>query len=307
MSTLRITLFGNVTVDYVDAQPTLRTNQAVSRLLAFLLLQRHRSHRREVLAGLFWGDRPESQARRCLNTTLWRLRSVLEPDGVPRGTYLLVDRIGEIGFNWSSDFWLDTAVFEDHAGRVLNHPIGEMDPVDVAALDEAVNLCTGEFLEGIFDDWALRERERLRSLYLRCLRRLMRYHRQEGNLSASLACGQRILACDPLREDIHRDVMRLYWESGQAAQAVRQYEICRRQMAEELGVEPMPETRFLFASIEAKLGDALSMVENDASAPDHVQQALKLLQQAARDSSRANLRLQQAITLLQQGADRPLH
>jgi DNA-binding SARP family transcriptional activator len=298
-------------VEHERAQSLLRTNQVAARLLAFLLLHRQRSHRREVLAGLFWGDRPESQARRCLNTALWRLRNILEPEGVPSGTYLLADRIGEIGFNWSSDYWLDTAVFEDQVDRVLDRPVDDLSSDDVDRTDAVLDLCTGEFLEGIFDDWALQERERLRNLYLRALRWLMRCHRQQGNLAGSLACGQRILACDPLREDVHREMMRLYRDSGQRAQALRQYEICRQQLAKEMGIEPMPETQFLFASLKNDLGDALSPSETAAGAPDQLEQVLQLLQQAARDSSRANLRLQQAVTLLQRGfgtpqADHPL-
>ena len=54
-----------------------------------------------------------------------------------------------------------------------------------------------ELLEGFYDDWVLRERERLRLLYLRCLRQLMHVYRQQGAFEESLACAQQILACDP--------------------------------------------------------------------------------------------------------------
>lgn len=297
---LRITLFGNITVNHECAQARLRTSQILARLLAFLLLHHRRGHRREVLAGLFWGDRPESQARRCLNTTLWRLRSILEPEGVRPGTYLLADRIGEIGFNWSSDHWLDTVAFEETANRVLYRATAEMTPVEVTDLGAALDLCKGELLEGIYDDWALQERERLRNLYLRAMRRLMRYHRQDGDLFRSLACGQRILACDPLREDVHRELMRLYRDSGQRALAMRQYELCRQQLADEMGIEPMPETQFLYASLGANVGDVLSVPVSDADAPDRLNRTIALLQQAAQDSAAAKLRLEQAIALLQQ-------
>jgi DNA-binding SARP family transcriptional activator len=62
-----------------------RANQA---LLAYLLLFRHRLHVRDLLAGLFWGDNGQEKARNCLNTALWRLWRILEPEGISAGAYI---------------------------------------------------------------------------------------------------------------------------------------------------------------------------------------------------------------------------
>ena len=44
-------------------------------------------------------------------------------------------------------------------------------------------------------------------------------------------------------------MMRLYVKNGQRAQAIRQYENCRKILAAELSVPPMEETRALRAEI----------------------------------------------------------
>ncbi|MFQ5854953.1 MAG: BTAD domain-containing putative transcriptional regulator, partial [Anaerolineae bacterium] len=210
MSILRISLFGDVRIARDDWSSEVRVTRSVQALLAYLLLQRHRVHPREVLAGLFWGDHSENRARSCLSTALWRLRSALEPEGIPRGTYLVRTPAGEIGFNHESDHWLDVAVFEEQAGRVLAQPIDVTESAKVQELENALRLYTGELLEGFYDDWALRERERLRFLYLNSLAHLMHYHKYQGAYEESLAYGQQILQHDPLREEIHREMMRLY-------------------------------------------------------------------------------------------------
>ena len=46
-------------------------------LLAYLVLHRDRPQSRDHLAELFWGDRPEHNARRSLATALWQIRRCL--------------------------------------------------------------------------------------------------------------------------------------------------------------------------------------------------------------------------------------
>jgi DNA-binding SARP family transcriptional activator len=111
MSVLRICLLGQVRIAHADLPSPVKLTHTVQALLAYPLLQRQRSQPRETLAGLFWGDYSQERARSCLNTTLWRLRQVLEPDGIPRGTYLLTISTDEVGFNLESDYWLDVATF----------------------------------------------------------------------------------------------------------------------------------------------------------------------------------------------------
>jgi DNA-binding SARP family transcriptional activator len=298
MGTLRIWLFGAVRLEHDDFAVDPATVHPVQGLLAYLLLHRERVHSREALAGVFWGDRTDDKARRCLNTAVWRLRSALEPDGVDRGAYLISNGGGELGFNWTSDHWLDVAVFEDRVSRALVRSRQEMRAADVECLREAVQLCRGELLEGFYDDWALRERERLRLLYLRCLRRLMRVYREQGALEESLACAQQILACDPLREEIHREVMRLHCDLGQRALAVRQYQRCREILAGELGILPMEETQALYARIAGHAcPDAGQLVVAGSAC---LQQALRQVRQAMDESALAQAKLRRAVAQLEQ-------
>ncbi len=229
---------------------------------------------------------------------MWRLRSALEPEGVPRGAYLVSTDAGELGFNCASDHWLDVAVFEQRALQMLARPQEEIQPADVEGLREGVQLCRGELLEGFYDDWALRERERLRLLYQRCLRRLMHAYRQQGAFEDSLACAQQILACDPLREDVHREAMRLYCDLGQRALAVRQYQRCREILAGELGILPMEETQALYARIA---GHACPDAEGAIAAGGaRLLQAVQELHRAMDESALAQARLRRAMAQLEQ-------
>ena len=248
MPALEIRLLGTMQIVRSDGN-VLHLPPIVQSLFAYIVLYQYRSQqrqgqRREALANLFWSEQPEKNARRCLSTALWRLRRELDDENADR--YLLASVNGEIGFNFGSEHWLDVAAFEQAVCCGLAVPVEAMTTEHVSALETAVSLYTGELLEDCYEEWALRERERLNLLHIRCLGRLMNYYRLHNAYELGIHYGKKILAADPLREQVHRELILLYRESGQRAMAIQQYEVCRRTLAEELGIEPMAETRLLY-------------------------------------------------------------
>jgi DNA-binding SARP family transcriptional activator len=231
--------------------------RSVKALLGYLTLFRYRFHAREVLAGLFWGDSSEKRARSCLSTTLWRLRKVLEPGSIPSGAYLVTTPTGEIGFNRKSDHWIDIEVFEDRIKPILAIPCESLKAIEVSQLERFLHLYKGELLEGFYDEWAIRERERLRSMFVKGQIHLLQYYSHHHAWEQGLACAQNIINLDPLREEIHREMMRLYFKNGQRALALRQYEKCRETLASELDVLPMKETQILYHQIFQNSGGEL--------------------------------------------------
>lgn len=220
-------------------------------LLAYLLLHNKRTHARDVIATAFWGDSPEVLARRRLNTTLWRLRKVLEPDGVSRGTFLLTPATGELGFNRASRYWLDVDEFEQTSASLVRSGASDLTPAEVDCLERAVGLYTGDLLEGVYDDWVLEDRARLANLYLGALARLASAARAHGDLTRAIFFGDLLLEHEPLREDVHRDLMNAYAAAGRRAEALRQYERCCDVLQRELEIQPLPETVHLAARIAA--------------------------------------------------------
>jgi len=240
MTQLHIHLFGEMQAIQSDGQ-TLRLPPSTQSLFAYLILFHGRSHSRELLTSLFWEDLPFKNARRCLSTTLWRLRKGL-PDGID---CLAISETGNVRFARSDSQWIDILSFEEKAHHGLRLSLGEMDAADATVLEEAISLYRGNLLDGYYDEWVLQERERLHLLYLRTLSRLMRYYGERNELSKGILHGQRLLTVDPLREQIHRDLMRLYMKKGERSLAIQQYETCRHVLVNELGIAPMPETQAL--------------------------------------------------------------
>lgn len=253
MNSLRISLFGCVRILNGGPENEIRLPHKICALLSYLLLERHRTHSRDALAGLFWGEQSQSRARDCLNTALWRLRLALEPEGVPTGTYLLGSHSEEVGFNPLSSYWLDVAEFEDRAGKVLSTPMETAQQSEIDMGEESLALYTGDLLEGYYDDWALYERERLRAVYIDCLVYLLKYRCSHGEYDKGIIAAQKILRLDPLREEVHRELMEIYALNGQPQAALQQYKTCCRFLKEELDIPPLEETQVLYHQIYARL------------------------------------------------------
>jgi len=297
MSILQVGLFGNVRVthnEWLTELPLTRENQG---LLAYLLLQRHRLHSREVLADLFWGEQSPRKARGSLNTALWKLKKVLEPKGIPAGTYLKTLPLGGVGFNRESQYWLDIEVFEGEANRILIYPFRTVREADLVHLKKILELYRGDLLEGFYSDWALRERERLRALYVKSLIYFLQFYAFHRDYEKAITYGQQVLDLEPLREEIHREIMRLYVENGQRALAVRQYEICRSTLAQELRISPMEDTEALYTRICA--GVQRSGLTTNSKNEESLDQALRQLRDASQAIDLVKEQIYQALQLIE--------
>jgi DNA-binding SARP family transcriptional activator len=303
MRTLQIMLLGNVRVTGSGLSSAVRLTPIIQNLLAYLLLYRQRCHPREVLTELFWPEYDPEKARRCLNTALWRLRRLLEPPGGCQETYLITTPAGHVGFNGDSNYWLDVEAFEQPVSRIQTRSVLALETADARAIEHALPLYTGELLEGFYNDWVLHERERLRALHLDYLARLMHYYRDQGDYIQSLDYGRQILAHDPLREEIHREMIRLYLENGQRALAARQYELCAKALSDELGISPTKEMQRLHAGITQAANHRSSTVILDE--PATWLPMLQQLHSMLREVEVAREQLQQMIQLAEQQVKTP--
>lgn len=229
---LTILLLGNVQIldgeKFLPPFPTQRSRE----LFAVLASRPNHPHSRASLAGNLWPEKTEEKARASLNTELWRVRQVL----------------GEA--NQSLELTRDSVS--------LNIPLEQVDihqfralvkRGDVRSLEQAVALYRGEFLEGCYADWCLLERESLADQLRLALEGLLRRHESRGELTEAISFAKRLNSYDPLREEMHRALMRLYAALGDRPAALAQYQSCKTILKRELGVEPMPETETLFVKI----------------------------------------------------------
>ncbi len=72
---------------------------------------------------------------------------------------------------------------------------------------------------------------------------------QRGQKNSALQHAQQLLRQMPWNEEVHREVMELLALNGRRSEALKQFEICRQALRDELGVEPSGETLALYKRI----------------------------------------------------------
>ena len=258
MTILTMTLLGTLRVTLAGQTVTHFRSAKVPALLAYLAVEAGRPHHRDALAGLLWPEKSDLAALNNLRYTLSQLRTALG-DRETSPPFLLISR-DHVQWNADSDYWLDVDEFLSRTG-------GSSPPIDsptaiprlqIDNLRSAVALYRGPFLEGggatftgsaAFEEWVLYERERLHRLVLDALQQLALFYEAQGELDQVEHYTRRSLELDPWQEGAQRRLMRLLARHGKRSAALAQYEICRSQLADELGIEPEPETRALYERI----------------------------------------------------------
>ena len=239
-----ITMLGGLHVREVDCQPVEFLPQQHSALLAYLALHLKRNPTREELAAQLLPEEEPDQAQRKMRHYLHELRCRFEQPPFEQANLLLTTR-KTIRLN-PDLVSTDVIAFEEAlraATRTTDLREREL------YLARAVHLYQGDLLPGFYQECFVTERHRLSHLYEHALQTLTSVYEQLGDLEQAVEYARRAIALDPLKEEAHCSLMRLYAALGQPSAVVKQYQELERTLKEEFGEEPSSETRHLMETL----------------------------------------------------------
>jgi len=228
---VKLQLLGEFSLSGSDGRAIAVTSKKNRALLAILALSAGLHATRERLAGLLWGEHGEDQARSSFRQSLAVLRKELGVAG--------------------------TAVLDIHDDLVALRPDAiSIDAVEIlngtnaqdpASLRAAALLYRGDLLadlalrEEAFEAWLGVERRRLSAAAIKLFDRLAALETGHAQIDAA----QQLLALDNLRESSHRQLMKVYASQGERGLALKQFEVCKQLLHDELGVDVAEETEAL--------------------------------------------------------------
>jgi len=255
--TIKIQLLGVPEISLANQlTPVFKTAKAEG--LFYYLAATQRNHSRATLSTLFWGDMAESKARVNLSKALSELREQL-------GEYVTI-ATQTVTFNANLPYQLDVETF-------LAAPTTGKAGESLAALQAQLDLYRGDFLDGFyvrnapeFEQWQSVERERLRTAAAQRFSTLATRYQQSGNLANAISTLRRLLVLEPWREAAHYQLMDLLARNGETHAALRQYELCRLALADELDVTPGVEITKLYEQLRGN-GKAAGLGERPAALP----------------------------------------
>ena len=242
---VRVRMLGGFSVSVGDRRVAegagrLRKAAALVKLLA--LAPGRRMHRGPVADLL----RPELDARAQANNlgqVLHVARRVLDPESSSRCLRL---RGEQLALFPDSPLWVDVEAFKEaaaSAGRIR----------EPAAYRAAIELYAGDLLPGdLYEPWAEDRREGLRRTYLSLLVQLagLHVHEERGEHAAGIEALKRAVEAEPVHEEAHAGVARLYALAEQTRAAISQYERLGDALAAQLD-EPSAQSRRLYEEISS--------------------------------------------------------
>jgi DNA-binding SARP family transcriptional activator len=197
------------------------------------------------LMDALWSESEGDQAHRCLATTLYRLRELL------RAKEAILCAGGQLSLN-PRYCWIDVWALERQLLAI--EAAGQTSSPDIEALSqrhhETARLYRGDFLDADQDyPWAEPLREQLRARYLRVLRGWGQRLQQLDRHEEAAAAYHKGLEVNPLAEDCYCQLMCCLAALGRRTEAVLLYRRCCAVLQSELGLQPAPETRSLYLSL----------------------------------------------------------
>src|SRR5713101_6005144 len=250
MSQLHLSLLGVPVVKHDERTLTFSTRKALA-LLIYLAVEGG-THTRKTLSESFWPELDAEHGRAALRATLLELRKFLERCHAPgERVHLLIER-DTLGIEQGSSLILDLRLVESaskQVGRGVEPLADQARGALLAQLEQATRLARGPFLAGFtlrdaqfFDDWTRQHREYWHLRVHQLFNALSMLYERAGDAERASETVSRWLSFDPLNEEGYRRLMRLRFSQGDRAGALRAYATGRAVLAEQLQVEPEPET-----------------------------------------------------------------
>jgi DNA-binding SARP family transcriptional activator len=237
---------GDVTQSAFGRQPVCDWPRRSAKTLTKLLAARpgHALHREQII-DILWPEVDTESALNSFGKALHTARRVLEP-GLERRHDSAYLRLADSMLVLNTErVVIDTDVFEQLADRAMHSG-------DVEAYQAALGAYRGELLpEDRYETWCTERRNALVEMHLRLLIGLAEAYERRGACNEAADRLRQVLRQDPAREEVHRQLMRLYARMGTSDQAVRQFHICEEALRQELDLAPQPETVSLYNAIRA--------------------------------------------------------
>ncbi len=214
-------------------------------VLAVLLLHANETLSSERLIDELWGESPPANALKTLQVHVSRLRKVLPGDVLVTRGHGYELRLG------SED--LDADRFE----RLLDDGRGELAAERperaLSLLERALALWRGPPLADLaYEPFAQAEIARLEDLRVAAVEQLIEAKLALGRHSEVVAELERLVDEHPYRERLRAHLMVALYRSDRQADALQAYQNARRQLVEDLGIEPGERLRELESAVLAQ-------------------------------------------------------
>ncbi len=266
---IKIYLMGPPRIEVQGKEVLNKLSKRLLGVLFFLAANQEKAVPKDRLCEVFWDNMDEESARANLRQTLYLIKkaTVEEIFSGNQEDALILSETNACRINPALDVWVDVLAFQ-HALDAAEQ--AEDSEEKISQLKEAAALCKGAFFHDFsikgdmaFEEWVILEREQRMPQLEKVYRSLAELYDKRGNYEEAAVALRRLLELDPLLEDAHLQLMKVYYANRERSKAIAQYHQCAKVLSTELNISPMPELRHFYREI---LGEAETETEGKEEA-----------------------------------------
>jgi DNA-binding SARP family transcriptional activator len=248
---LRIYLTGRVCLEVgrVVAEERRFPSRQARLLFASLVCQRAQPVPREQLAEILWPGTLPAAWDPALKSLISKLRLFLGHVNAPSSPSSISSQFGCYQLHLPPNVWIDL----EAARHSADEAEGALRSGDIRAAWGPTNVTLAiaqrPFLPGEEGEWVEGKRRELQDLLVRALDCYVEVCLHTGQAALAAQMASQAVSLEPFRETGYRQLMRVHAASGNRAEALRVYQRCRELLADEMGVDPSPETEALYLEL----------------------------------------------------------
>lgn len=248
---LAISVLGPVEVVRDPSQPFAPdawTTRRARDIFCFIATSKHRRVAKDILIDTFWPDEDPAVVEKNFHPTISHIRKALNSRQTFKQNFI-VFRDGAYQLNPDLSYLIDSEEFERAVAEAEAAKREKDNDRLRESLESAHRLYRGEFMPGIYEDWAEERRNYYSEQFARVTGALAKLSFAERRFADALKHSAEALKLDPYREDMHRLTLKTYAVQDKIPAAKKHFVTMSALLKDELGIEPSAETRRLVAEL----------------------------------------------------------
>lgn len=259
---IRIYLLQRPHIEIDGKEAFTKLNNKAFAMILYLASKQGQAVSKEVLSEIFWPEQQGENARSNLRQNLSYIKKICTEELAELCTEevsVISSERNVCSLNENLDIKVDLIEFWHNlrAGYAAEDADDRIRYLQAAADAYRGSVLSGVYVRGsaTFEEWLMFERESVNQNLVRVCKDLASIYQEKGMAERAIDCLKKLLQMDPLLEEVHLELMRLYYENKERAKAICQYKECVRILGEELNISPMEETRSLYQKISEEGSD----------------------------------------------------
>ena len=247
---IRITTFGNFTIQYGSSLVTLEKNAKgnATNIFLYLLHNYGKEVSKQDLIDAVFFDASVDNPSNNLKVNLLRLRKLIASSSLPQGDYILTK---SKTYTLTSPVFIesDTLLFENYIIRAHSQYVTPQQKLNLLLSAEGVY--TGQFLPNLSDiPWVQKARENYRNLYLSCLKEIYSILKEENKLPLLHSLCAKASRIHPVDEEINYLHLSCLVDMNLSSEAKKEYQALSKRVFNSSGKSLSEKTHSLLQHTE---------------------------------------------------------